>query len=338
MAESFLQLPADEKQKALDQTQLESGCEPRFLEKDVWVVWAIRELFATPFGKHLVFKGGTSLSKGYGAIQRFSEDVDLTYDIRKLIPDMIGDAEDALPPSRNQQRRWSSEVRKRLPGWIADSVMPILKEALQRDDLFSAVNLRTEEEKVFIKYEPSVTGYGYIAPEVILEFGARSTGEPYEQRRIDCDAAKYLEEFDFPEATPRIMQIGRTFWEKATAVHVYCLRERGRGERFSRHFYDLACLDDAGYVDAALQDRDLAMKVAQHKGMFFVEKDTKRQRIDYKAAVCGKLVLVPEGKALEALAEDYNKMIKAGFLENDPASFESVMERCRDIEKRANGD
>jgi len=55
------------------------------LEKDVWVVWALNTVFVAPFGPHLTFKGGTSLSKAYGLIQRFSEDVDLTYDVRQLV-------------------------------------------------------------------------------------------------------------------------------------------------------------------------------------------------------------------------------------------------------------
>src|SRR5690606_22986163 len=98
---------------------------------------------------------------------------------------------------------------------------------------------------------------------VLLEFGARSTGEPAEKRAIVCDAASHLAELVFPTAAPRVMRVERTFWEKATAVHVFCLQGRIRGHRFARHWHDLARLDEAGHADAALLDRDLAKAVAR---------------------------------------------------------------------------
>ena len=336
MVNSFLHLSADKKRKSFEFAELASGCVSHLLEKDIWIVWLLREIFVAPFAKNLVFKGGTSLSKGYGAIQRFSEDVDLAYDIRALIPDMVGDREDGLPSSRRQGDKWKHEVQTRLREWIAKSVVPTLEEALRRDGLSNIVNLRFCNTRVFVDYEPLMESHGYTKPVVILEFGGRSTGEPTEQREIVCDIAAHLKEFDFPKITPRIMKIERTFWEKATAIHVYCLKKSDRGERFARHWYDLAHLDTAGYVDAALQDRDLAMTVARHKGCFFIEKDVKGERIDYEAVVCGELVLVPEGEAFDALMKDYSNMTDAGLLHNDPTPFENIMARCREIEKRAN--
>ena len=337
MAKSFLRLPTDEKRKIFEFAAQTGGQEAHLLEKDIWVVWAIRELFAAPFGEHLVFKGGTSLSKGYGAIQRFSEDVDLTYDIRTIIPDMVGDRENALPPTRSQGEKWMRAVRTRLREWIVHSVVPVLDEALRRDDLSVDVNLRAHENKVFIDYTPLMASPGYGGPPVKLEFGARSTGEPFEQRNIVCNIAEHLEDFVFPEVAPRIMLIERTCWEKALAVHVYCLRERSRNEeRFARHWYDLARMDAGGYMDAALQDNDLAMKVVQHQSMFFMEKDVKGERINYETAVSGGLVLVPEGEALGALKKDYGNMIESGFLQSDADPFEDIMDKCREIEKKAN--
>lgn len=96
MAE-FFELSADERLEALVQPADASGRPPHLLEKDVWVVWCLRHLFAAPYAPNLVFKGGTSLSKAYGVIQRFSEDVDLTYDIRAIAGDLIGDAGTPLP-------------------------------------------------------------------------------------------------------------------------------------------------------------------------------------------------------------------------------------------------
>ena len=337
MAKSFLHLPADEKRKTFELAAKISRQKDFLLEKDIWVVWAIKELFDAPFGEHLVFKGGTSLSKGYGAIQRFSEDIDLTYDIRTIIPEMVGDRENALPPTRSQGEKWSRAVRTRLPEWIVLSVVPVLDEALKRDGLSNDASLRAHEDKVFVDYTPLTETSDYVKPSVVLEFGARSTGEPFEQRNIVCDIAGHLEGFVLPEAAPRIMLIERTCWEKALAVHVYCLRERSRNEkRFARHWYDLARLDAGGYMDAALQDNDLATRVMQHQSMFFMEKDVKGERINYEMAVSGGLVLVPGGEALKALKKDYNYMNENGFLQSDADPFEDIMDKCREIEKKAN--
>lgn len=334
MAEAFLKLSASDRRDALGVAATASGRPVHLLEKDVWVVWSLAALFNAPFADHLVFKGGTSLSKGYGVIQRFSEDVDLTYDIRALAPDLAGDAAEPLPPNRSQEQKWTREVRRRLPVWIADLVVPAIQEALGRDAL--TAKLRLEDDKLFIDYEPLATGTGYVGPSILLEFGARSTGEPAEKRAIVCDAASHLAELVFPTAEPRVMRVERTFWEKATAVHVFCLQGRIRGHRFARHWHDLARLDEAGHADAALLDRDLAKAVARHKGIFFAEKDRDGRLVDYDAAVAGRLSLVPTGDAYKALAEDYRQMIEDGLLQSGPETFEALMERCARIEAKAN--
>lgn len=100
--------------EALEYVRAESGRPVHLLEKDLWVVWALRALFDSPLSTDLTFKGGTSRSKVYKIIDRFSEDIDLTYDIRKLIPDLIGDSGD-LPGSRSQAGKWTQAVRNRLP-------------------------------------------------------------------------------------------------------------------------------------------------------------------------------------------------------------------------------
>ncbi len=126
----------------------------------------------------------------------------------------------------------------------------------------------------------------------------------------------------------------RTYWEKATAIHVFCRQQRMRGERKSRHWHDLTRLDEAGIAETALQDRELALSVARHKDAFFTENDAKGQRINYEAAVSGNLQIVPSGDAYAALEEDYEKMLKSGMpLEQN--SFEPLMQQCAAIETRA---
>jgi hypothetical protein len=178
MPDFFLQLPPDERREALGVAAASSGRPMHLLDKDVWVVWVLEVLFQAPFATHLVFKGGSSLSKAYQIIRRFSEDVDLTYDIRVLAPDLVGGGAEPLPPYRSQEKRWTKEIRTRLPLWISDQVVPLTNRALSGQKL--STRLSTEGEKVFIEYEPVAKGSGYTRPTVMLEFGARSTGEPCE--------------------------------------------------------------------------------------------------------------------------------------------------------------
>lgn len=334
MAE-FFHLSTAERLDALDAAASTSGRLPHLLEKDIWVVWSLRHLFGGPYADHLVFKGGTSLSKAYGVISRFSEDVDITYDIRAIAADLVGDADVPLPISKSQEKKWSKEIRERLANWVTNEIAPRLRQDLEQQFLPGSV--RSEGDKVFIDYIPLTTGTGYVAPAVMLEFGSRSTGEPSEPRAIHCDAAIYLPTLQFPNATPQVMRAERTFWEKATAIHVFCAQGAFRGgERFARHWHDVTRLDAAGFVDAAIADNALAQAVANHKSVFFAEKNTQGQVIDYHAAVTGGLQLVPNDGALTKLAADYQHMVDDGLFLDDPEPFETLLDRCRAIQQKAN--
>ncbi|AJC83319.1 hypothetical protein IE4803_PD00115 (plasmid) [Rhizobium etli bv. phaseoli str. IE4803] len=173
MADQFLTLSKDDRREALAVAADRTGRPIHLLEKDVWVVWTLQMLFSSKLGEHLVFKGGTSLSKAYGVIKRFSEDVDLTYDIRALAPDLVSDNDEALPKTRSEEKRWTSEVRKRLPVWVSDSVEPVIAGALRDQSLPAAIRL--EDYTLYLDYDAVSSGSGYVAPSVMLEFGARST-------------------------------------------------------------------------------------------------------------------------------------------------------------------
>ena len=334
MAEAFLRLNGKDRLDALGVAADQLGRPAHLLEKDVWVVWAIQQLFGSPIGTNLVFKGGTSLSKAYQVIDRFSEDVDLTFDIRALIPDLLEGREDAMPATSSEERRWSKRVRQALPEWVAGTIQPILQQAIDREGIDA--RLRIDGDKLFIDYPHLAQGTGYVSPSVMLEFGARSTGEPASARDIVCDAAVAVDGLEFPSARPRVMHAERTFWEKATAIHVFCLQSRMRGDRFSRHWHDVARLDDAGIAAAAIEDRALGTAVAKHKTMFFAEKAADATWIDYGAATSGHLQLVPGGDALKALADDYRRMVEDGLLASTPEPFGDLMDRCADIARRAN--
>lgn len=331
----FFQLSAADQLAALTQAADASGRPPHLFEKDIWVVWALRHLFSASYAPHLVFKGGTSLSKAYGVIQRFSEDVDLTYDIRAIAGDLVDSASTPIPANRSQEKKWSKEIRARLAQWVDAEVVPALRQALEREGLRATVRARGDQ--VYIDYSALTTGTGYVPTAVMLEFGARSTGEPAEQRAVSCNAAAYLPGLVFPQAAPQVMRAERTFWEKATAIHVFCAQGVFRGgDRFARHWHDVSRLNAAGFVDAAIADTALARAVADHKSAFFAEAATDGKRIDYHAAVSGGLQLVPDEGALVLLAADYERMVDDGMFLDEVESFDALMHQCRAIEKKAN--
>ena len=336
-SDPFLGLPSPDRAEALAVAAERSGRPASILEKDVWVVFCLAALFDSDQGAHLSFKGGTSLSKAHGIIARFSEDVDLTYDVRCLLPEIAtGIGAEALPPSRSQEQRWSRLVRARLPDWVEQVALPRVSGRIHKEGL--EANPRAVGEFIHVECESVVALVtDYVAPNVLLEFGARSTGEPAEVKAVGCDAAPHLPSLSFPVALPRVLVAERTFWEKATAAHAFCLQGSFQGVRFSRHWYDLAMFEASGRARKALLDRDLGRIVARHKQLFFATRDDSGAWIDYSEAVEGGMRLVPDGRPVLALADDYQRMLEAGLLEIDAPTFEEVIARCRALEERANG-
>ena len=336
MTEYFFYLSRKDQREVLEYGRAETGRPIHLLEKDVWVVWTLRTLFEAPLAADLTFKGGTSLSKVYKVIDRFSEDIDLTYDIRKLIPDLIGEGGE-LPASRSQASKWTQAVRNRLPEWIARHVQPLVQEALDRERLNARLELGgPEKDKLFLHYPALAQGTGYVAPVVTLEFGGRATGEPHQVFPVGCDIAAYLPEVSFPTAAPVVMSIARTFWEKATAAHVFCAQGRIRGERYARHWHDLAAIARSPHFVTVIADRAVAGVVARHKSCFFIEKDRDGQTIDYVAATTGHLKIVPKGEARAALAKDYAAMLADEVMVGDTVSFDKLLEACAELEAKVN--
>lgn len=297
MAEHYFALSRKEQGEVLEQAREATGRPAHLLEKDAWVVWTLGTLFESSLATDLTFKGGTSLSKAYKIIDRFSEDLDLTYDIRKLIADLTG-GEEFLPSNRSQASKWTKAVRDRLPWWIAAEVQPILQRALKRAKLDAQLELPgTDQDKLLLHYPAVRRGTGYVAPVVTLEFGGRATGEPHAVMPVTCEMDGQVQGVEFPNASPLVMSVARTFWEKATATHVYCAQGRIRGERYARHWHDLAAIMRSAHFQGAVEDRSIAGAVAAHKSHFFSEKDVHGKVIDYFSAVQGKLQIEPQGAA-----------------------------------------
>lgn len=137
---------------------------------------------------------------------------------------------------------------------------------------------------------------------------------------------------------PLVIAAERTFWEKPTAAHVYCPQGKLRGERYARHWYDLVAIAKSAHFEKAMGDRVVAKQVAEHKSMYFAEKDAAGSWVDYFAAVSGELRLIPEGNSLQALADDYDAMLEDGLLSTEQPMFSEILASCNAIQTRVNSE
>lgn len=346
MAESWFALSPEDQTEALAVAAAESGWPANLLEKDIWVVWALQALGTEhQLLETLTFKGGTSLSKAYGLIDRFSEDVDLTLNIQHLWPEV--DLAPAVNPSQADKRR--KDADRKLKQWVREIPLPLLQGAAAATGVTLELVLeqpeagRRQPPTIVIHYPPLIPApdhsSGYVRPTVRLEFGAHSTGEPHGPMPISCEAATHLAMLDFPVARPLVMDPKRTFLEKAAAIHVACRKGRwgsGEGDRYSRHWYDLDRLARAGIAEAAMRDRPLAIEVAQHKEDFWRATDADGQPINYGQVINGQLQLVPTAAARQALEADYKAMTDSGMLRGENPSFPELLERIALLEQQCN--
>ena len=154
MADSWLTLSREDQAEALEVASAQTGRPPHLLEKDIWVVWTLSAIYESALAEKLTFKGGTSLSKVYKIIDRFSEDIDLTCDIREVVPELLRNG-NPIPDSPSQAKKITARVRERLPHWIESEVVPILLSALQRDGVQATLSLAgIENEKLIFGIPP----------------------------------------------------------------------------------------------------------------------------------------------------------------------------------------
>lgn len=276
----------------------------------------------------MAFKGGTSLSKVYGAIRRFSEDVDITVDYQSL--DQSVDPFD-INTSRTARDKYTELLRTKLAEHTKGVIRPHFENLVTQlaEKPPKPISISDDGEKLFIPY-PSRFG---SEENVFLEFGGRNAIVPAEERTLKPYIASEIQVLYFPEATVQVLSPMRTFWEKATLMHVACNRADPKldADRQSRHWYDLAVLADHKIGEAAVGDRQLLKDVVKHKSVFFRASYAK-----YDACLSGGLRLLPATPFLQALQADYEKMIANGMFEGAPLSFDSIIARLGKLEKQIN--
>ena len=307
------------------------------IEKDFWVCWTLHRLFGVlKFRPQLIFKGGTSLSKVFNAIERFSEDVDLSLSRRDL-----GFADDHDPEQNGISKK---EIRRRLEALTnkcLETVRERLLPELQRD--FASVlgtsgwtlKLDDQDQQTIIFEYPHSELSGslrYVRPAIRLEMGARSDDWP----AIDAEIKPYAAE-DFPKAftapacSVRTLAAERTFWEKATLLHAEYHRPAGKhaAERLSRHYYDLYRLLVHDIGQRAIGQQDLLKRVVQHKQLFFAQAWA-----NYETAKPGTFHLLPDKTRMENLKRDYAAMQDMIF--GNAPDWESIIGELARLEGRLN--
>ena len=333
MADAFLSLPEADRRDILETAAARLGRPAVVLEKDVWICRVLQTLFSIPDRHPMAFKGGTSLSKVYRVVDRFSEDVDITLDYRAF-----ADGFDVFAPdvSRSAIRRLSDRLKSRVDGYVRHVVGPAL-EAMTGDFPASdrhAIRIGEDGERVWFAYPSAVENpVGCLTTGVLLEFGGRNVVDPNERHGIVPDIATLTPALDWPAAMVTVLSPARTFWEKATLAHVECNWRRlsASPERLSRHWFDLACLARHGVGRAALVDRALLEDVVRHKTVFFNASYAR-----YDLCLNGGFRLVPDDDEIDGLRSDYGAMRRAGIVGSDALSFDDLIEQLRALEAEIN--
>lgn len=345
---AFLSASAEERRGAFLATAARLNTAEINAEKDFWVCWTLDALFNRLTGERprLLFKGGTSLSKGYNLISRFSEDVDVT-----VFRDDLGQAASAqdLQALSNKRRKAKlDEIKAACQAYIAGPLRAQLAELLAEtlaDAGLDAPPARVEpdpddpDSQTLLVWYPSVgstaAGDAYVRPAVKIESGAKSALDPHRPLAIRPYVHDDLPDIDLEVQGVVTVDPGRTFWDKVVIAHG--LRRwfeargaiRGGGQRVTRHYYDLHRLMASEIGERALRDQGLGADCVAHARMFFNSPD-----LDLGSAEPGSFAVSPAPDMLKPLEADYQAM--SGMIFGDAPEFEAVMDSVRRLEARLN--
>ena len=311
------------------------GTNAQSIEKDLWVCRVLDALFkGLPATPKLYFKGGTSLSKGYGLINRFSEDIDIVVSRADL--GITGDADPLAEGLSGKKRAAAIEVVRRT---CSKHVLETMKEGLEKllpDCQFEADDDDKDQQSLRVKYPTTMGKDAYLKPWVKIEGGARGAPVPEAKKAI----APYIQQelgakFNLTCADVTLIAAERTFWEKALILHgIHCgfrdeKRKPGENNLISRHYYDVAMMRDRPEGLKAVRDTELLSNVRAHKLLLF-----KRGWEKLEEAKPGSIRLVPQDGIKDDLAKDYKAM--SGMMFGDAPDFDWVLSEIAKLEEAIN--
>ena len=281
---------------------------PAIVEKDFWVVWILKHLYALPDAPPFIFKGGTSLSKAFGLIDRFSEDIDLIID--RAFFGYEGEKDISAASSATAARKRMAGLDGDIAQYIVERLLPALKErfngVLTAPFRFEPDADRTQN---ILFYYPTDSSHAYVQPMVLIEAGGNADSWPTVERSIRPYVAEHVTAaFLSPDVVVKTIDAPRTFWEKLTILHKTAYRFDGEPDwepayRYSRHYYDVYRLSRAGILDAALADAELIKSVRDAAQTFFGDRKAK-----YEEFVAGSIRVIPSDHGIAALRRDYEAM------------------------------
>ncbi len=295
------------------------------VEKDFWVSWVLGKLFENQeIVQTLCFKGGTSLSKGFGIIERFSEDIDLILH-QKLI---LKDGETMHQPSKTKQDSFNDKINERAQEYISTTLKNQIIEIIS-----PSCSVKSDESDKYTLWinTPSQFKNQYIRPEIKLEIGPLALWNPNEQTLLTSFIGKALPELKLKEAKVPTIKPERTFWEKITILHLEHHRPTNSTipERYSRHYYDVYKLAKSFVKENAYSQLELLQEVIEFKKRFY-----PRGWAGYEKAANGELCLLPAEHSQSILAKYYAQM--QSMIYGDYPSWEAISSYLVKLETEIN--
>jgi len=317
------------------------GLAANFLEKDIWVTEILRLLYDENLlsGCSVAFKGGTALSKCWGVIERFSEDIDLSIhwaDLSSLLPENEQAAWEKSIQSKNQNKKFRDEQQKRLITWSNKLVkaLNVRLSKYQIEGLYASLDQESSGEKIEVYFPRVVKGNNnYQLDYILLEFGGRNRGKPTKTIEINC-YLNDIEGFEFlslPKAQVNAYQKDFILWEKLTALHQFCTQEKEPNpDRLARHWYDVDCLIKMKFADP-LNSHYAMQAVIQMK-----KHRWPSAGVNYEQILKGKITLIPGSQRLQQIESDHNNAILAGMFFSSTEPFKNIIHRLAIAEKTMN--
>ncbi|MBU4262904.1 MAG: nucleotidyl transferase AbiEii/AbiGii toxin family protein [Proteobacteria bacterium] len=292
-------LKDNERNELFSETAAVKRMTPAVVEKDFWVTWTLGKIFINPALRPILkFKGGTSLSKVYGLIERFSEDIDLI-----LNWEILTKEDPLMGRSKKKQIQLNEEIREAARVYIAEELLGVISESVEP---ICHCEVDKHDRNMLNLYYPKAFSDDYIRPEIRLEIGPLASWLPFDEHLIKSYAAEVFPHvFEKPECLVQVIKAERTFWEKATILHHEAHRPEGsiQPPRNSRHYYDMAQMAMSSVKVSALADLSILESVVEFKKRFY-----PRGWANYDLAKPGTLRLIPQGHVLESFKNDYKAM------------------------------
>lgn len=325
------QLSIEDRLDVLEITSAYKRLPQLVVEKDWWVTMVLKALSTTSHFNLMSFKGGTSLSKGWNLINRFSEDIDIA--LRREGSFRISSTSgNQLAKVRRSARHY---IVRELPGEIANALnamgiidFSIEPELTRTDDEGNMTELRatTHPSTIFVQYKSILSDVSeYIEPKVKIEISCLSMDEPVEEKSIRSFMAEVLkDEEDIEVIFPTVVPT-RTFLEKIFLLHEEFQKERPRSKRMSRHLYDIEKIMDTEF-GKSITDRGLFDSVVKHRSVF-----NRIESIDYSLHNPATLSFIPPKNMIDDWKKDYESMQRHFIYEEKGLSFEELMERMKEL-------